>query len=203
MIKVAGVWRQPAVTYVKVAGSWRIAATVKVKDEGGWTDTPFAGPPRAPQLLYTADREFTITDYNAALTYVLSPGGGTRTGNKVVGAVNNATLKAAYGPTLDQSAPSTMLVAAHGYVLGGVVATPSSAGCSPRGQLCCPGGSVMNTAGATCDPGPGTQGPFCGGSCSDQDCFGQFLTCYSYTMTDYTSSGYVKYGNNWGKAVNG
>jgi hypothetical protein len=199
-VRVDGAWRQPTVTRVKVDGVWRQVALAYVKVNGVWKVSTFAGPPAAPVLAYTAQGQFTISNYDASLTYVVA--GATRNGAILTGVSDGATVKTAYTATSPQSAASTMRVAAHGIVLDSVASSPSSTGCGPRPEVPCPGGTVSGPSGASGCAGPGTQGDFCGGACPG-NCFGNFCTCWYYHWTDYSSSGYTLIGNVWGKAVNG
>jgi hypothetical protein len=199
-VRVGGAWRQPTVTRVKIAGVWRQVALAYVKVGGVWKVSTFAGPPAAPVLAYTAENQFTISNYDAALTYVVA--GATRAGAVLTGVSDGATVKVAYSVGSPESAPSTMRVAAHARVLDSIASSPSSAGCGPRGFVACPPGTISNPDGTAGCAGPGTQGDFCGGACPG-DCFGNFCTCWNWHWTDYSGSGYTLIGNVWGKAVNG
>jgi hypothetical protein len=196
-VRVGGVWKQPSQVFVKVAGSWKQVATVHCKVAGVWKQTTLAGPPAVPTLTYSAQNTFTITNYDATLTYTVT--GATRTGNQLTAVTNGATIKAAWAPGAPQSAARTMNVLAHGRVLTTVAATPQDTGCGTRPGQCCPSG-ILNTSGATCSSGPGTLVPdaFCGGSCPG-NCFGEYLTCYNWYWTNYTASGYTLIGTVWGK----
>ena len=167
--------------------------------------TGLSAPP-VPQISYTAAGQFTITNYNSSLTYVVS--GATRSGSLLSSVSNGATITATYSAGAPVSNASTMNVQAHGRVLTSVVSTPFSVGCSPRGNITCPGGSVLGVDGATSGGAPGTQGCFyqCEGNCScgpNGPCFGLFVTCYNSYITDYSGSGYTLIGSIWGKATNG
>lgn len=197
-VKAGGAWKQPSQVYVRVAGSWKQVATVHCKVAGSWKQTTLAGPPAVPTLTYSAQGTFTITNYDPTLTYTVT--GATRTGNQLTGVSNGATITAAWAPGAPQSAARTMNVLAHGRVLTTLAASPSSSGCGPRGFVACPGGTITNTSGSTGCDGPGTVGPFCGGSCTDPPCYGNFCSCYNYYWTDYTGSGYTLIGTVWGKA---
>jgi hypothetical protein len=199
-VRVDGVWRQPTLTRVKVDGVWRQVALAYVKVDGVWRVSTFAGPPAAPVLAYTAQGQFTITNFDATLTYTVT--GATRTGAVLTGVSDGATVKVAYTSTSPQSAPSTMRVAAHARILDTQVSAPSSTGCGPRPDLCCPDGTIMSAAGNQCGGAPGTQGDWCGGACPG-NCYGTFVTCWTWHWTDYSGSGYTLIGNVWGKAVNG
>jgi hypothetical protein len=162
--------------------------------------------PDAPTLSYTAQGQFTITNYNASLTYVVV--GATRSGNLLTSVSNGATITSAFAPGATTSAASTMNVLAHSRVLTDSVGV-SSTGCGPRPNLCCPDGRIMNTGGTTCGGAPGSligdpnQGAaFCGGAC-DTNCWQLTISCYNWYWTNYASSGYTLIGNTWGKATNG
>jgi hypothetical protein len=161
--------------------------------------------PSVPNLSYTAEGQFTITNYDSSLTYTVS--GATRSGNLLTNVSNNATITAKYQRSVPSSAARTMNVAANVRILTSVAATPGSAGCGPRGTICCPGSSIVNTDGGQCVPGPGTQGSFaeCDGVCSRENCFGLFLTCWNWRWTNYSTgpdgTGYTLIGNTWGKVT--
>lgn len=198
-VRVGGTWRTPAITSVKVAGTWRTVSTMSVKVAGTWRTSSFAGPPPVPTLAYTAQGTFTITNYDPTLTYTVT--GATRSGSQLTGISSGATIKTAYSPGAPQSAARTMYVANHGIVLTTVAATPSSTGCGPRPDLCCPAGTTQSAVSPVqCGGSPGTRGDYCGGSCPG-DCFGLFVTCRNYYWTDYSSSGYTLIGSIWGKAA--
>ena len=162
--------------------------------------------PPAPQLSYTAQGQFTITNYNASFTYAVI--GATRTGNLLTSVTNGATITAAYSSGAPVSATSTMNVLAHARVLTDSISLTST-GCGPRDSICCPDGRIQNTAGAVCGgyPGsfiadPGQAAAFCNGQCND-NCWSLTVNCYNWYWTNYTSSGYTLIGNVWGKATNG
>ena len=157
--------------------------------------------PAAPQLSYTADGQFTITNYNASLTYAVV--GATRTGNLLTGVSNGATITAAYSVGAPTSAVSTMNVLANARVLTDSIGVTDT-GCGPRGNICCPDGRILNTSGQVCGGAPGSLAPdvFCGGAC-DGNCYQLTVACYNWYWTNYTSSGYTLIGNTWGKATNG
>ena len=158
------------------------------------------GKPDAPQLSYTADGQFTITNYSASLTYALT--GATRTGNIISSVTNGATITAAYAAGAPVSGSSLMNVLAHARVLTDSIGVTDT-GCGPRGNLCCPSGRILDTAGNVCGGAPGSLAPdiFCGGSCPG-NCYQLTIACYSWYWTNYTSSGYTLIGNTWGKATN-
>lgn len=200
-IRVDGVWRVPALTSVKVDGAWRQVGQSFVKVDGVWRVSDLAGPPETPVLAYTGEGEFTITDFDPALVYVVS--GATLTGALLTEVTDGATVRSIYAPGAPPSNPSTMRVLAHGRVLGSVAANPSSQGCGPRPTVCCPAGTVMDTAGTTCS-NTGTQVPdnWCNNECPGW-CFGMYLTCYHFSWTDYSANGFTLIGAVWGKAING
>ena len=196
-IKVGGSWKTPAITSVKVGGVWKTAATSYVKVGGAWKVSDLAGPPAVPNLTYTADNQYTITNYNSSLVYALT--NSTRSGSVITVSSNTATITAAYAVGAPASAPRTMSTLPNERVLLYPGTGYGSTGCGPRGDICCPDGQIQNTAGAQCGGAPGTQGDFCDGACPG-DCFGTFVTCYNWYWTNYTSAGYVLYGSHWGKA---
>jgi hypothetical protein len=100
--------------------------------------------PSAPQLSYTAEGQFTITNYSASLTYAVV--GATRTGNLLTSVTNGATITAAYSAGAPVSAASTMNVLANARVLTDSIGITST-GCGPRDSICCPDGRIQNTAG--------------------------------------------------------
>jgi hypothetical protein len=77
-VKIGSQWKTPTMTYVKVDGSWRIASLIKNKVSGSWRVSDLASPPPTPTLSHTALGQFTITNYNSALDYVVT--NGTRSG---------------------------------------------------------------------------------------------------------------------------
>jgi hypothetical protein len=156
--------------------------------------------PTIPTLIYSAANQFTITDYDSTLTYILT--NCTRSGALITPTGATATIAVQYPHGLLPSTARQALTAAHGRVLDGVESTPASAGCGNRSgdTKCCGPGGIMNTNGDTCDSSNGTQGDFCGGACPG-DCFGRFNTCYFYHWTDYSASGYSLIGSTWGKVV--
>lgn len=150
-----------------------------------------------PALTFgAADGHFTISNYNAGLTYAVT--GATRSGSDLSAVNNGATITASYAPGAPVSAAATMNVLAHGCILEGASESLNSTGCGPRpGDTCSVG--VLDTAGNTY-AGPGTRGDFCGGACPG-NCYGRFATCYYYHWTDYSGSGYSLIGNTWGKVT--
>jgi len=163
--------------------------------------------PAAPILSYTAQGQFTITNYNASLTYAVI--GATRSGNLLTGVSNGATITAAYASGAPVSNTSTMNVLAHARVLYGGATGVTSTGCGPRDNLCCPSGLILDTNGTVCGGAPGSfiadpnqAAAFCGGACND-NCWQLTIACYNWYWTNYTSSGYTLIGNIWGKATNG
>jgi len=97
-VRVGGAWKVPAQTFVKVAGSWKTVASIHTRVGGAWKVSDFSGPPATPTLTHTALGEFTIGNYDAALTYVVT--NGTRVGAVVTvpGADSVMTVTAAYAP---------------------------------------------------------------------------------------------------------
>jgi hypothetical protein len=155
--------------------------------------------PAVPTLSYTAQNQFTITNYDSTLDYTLT--NCTRSTDIITPTSGTATVTAKYPRALISSAARTAYTANHGIVLDSIASSPSSAGCSPRGFVGCPGGTVTDTAGNTGCAGPGTQGPFCGTDCDASSCFGNFCTCWYYHWTDYSGSGYSLIGTVWGKVT--
>ena len=96
-VKVGGSWKTPTQTFVKVGGSWKTVSAIYVKVGGAWKVTDFAAPPATPDLSHTAYGQFTITNYDASLTYAVT--NGTRTGAVItVPSVNSTmTVTSAYG----------------------------------------------------------------------------------------------------------
>lgn len=204
-VKVDGVWKTPAITSVKVDGVWKTVATISVKVDGVWRTSTFAGPPPAPTLSYTAEGQFTITNYDSTLVYAVS--GATRTGNLLTSVTNGATITTAYVAGAPTSNPSTMNVLANARVLTDSIGVTST-GCGPRPDICCPSGRIMNTSGQVCGGSPGSLAPdnFCDGTpgypCPGY-CYQLTITCYNWYWTDYSGSGYTLIGQTWGKATNG
>jgi hypothetical protein len=168
-------------------------------------------PAPLPTLSYTADGQFTITNYSATLFYSVS--GATRSADLLTSVSDNATIRAAYASGLPLSATATMRVAPHVRVLTTINTGIGSAGCGPRSTICCPGDTILDTAGNQCISG-GTQGCFaecdgntCGSPCGPQtgDCFGVFGTCWNWRWTNYSDgtdgTGYTLIGNTWGKVT--
>ena len=159
--------------------------------------------PATPNLSYTAQSTFTITNYDATLTYAVT--GATRSGNQLTSVTNNATITAAYAAGAPVSAARTMLVANNVRILTSVAGGVGSEGCGPRPTICCPGNTIQNTNGDQCGS-VGTQGNFAGCSgCAPGDCFGLFLTCWNWRWTNYSTgpdgTGYTLIGSVWGKAT--
>lgn len=162
-------------------------------------------PPESPTISYTAQGQFTITNYNASLTYAVV--GATRSSNLLTSVSNGATITAAYASGAPTSAVSTMNVLAHAQVLGNFVTGVTDTGCGPRGNICCPGGLVQPNF-AQCGGAPGSLAPdnFCdtgGGAPCPGNCYQLTIACYNWYYTNYTSEGYTLIGNTWGKATNG
>ena len=157
--------------------------------------------PSAPVLSYTSDNVFTITNYDASLTYTVS--GATLSGSFLIRVSNGATVRASYSAGSPASNASTMNVLANARVLTDSVGVTDT-GCGPRGSLCCPGGRILDPAGNVCGGAPGSMAPdaFCGGAC-DGNCWQLTISCYNWYWTNYTANGYTLIGNTWGKAVNG
>jgi hypothetical protein len=163
-------------------------------------------PPAAPMLSYTAEGQFTIGNFDDKLIYTVT--GATRSGSILSGVSNGATIVAAYETDLPKSNASTMNVLANGRILS-PGDSQTSTGCGPRGDLCCPGGQIMDAGGRVCGgaPGsfmsdPGQAKAFCNGPC-DTNCWQLTIACYNWRWTDYTGDGYKLIGQTWGKAVNG
>jgi hypothetical protein len=204
-VKIDGVWRQPAITSVNVAGTWKTVSTIFAKIDGVWRTTTFAGPPPAPTLSYTAEGQFTITNYDANLVYAVS--GATRTGNLLTSVSNGATITTAYAVGATTSNVSTMNVLANARVLTTSIGVTNT-GCGPRPDICCPDGRILNTSGQVCGGSPGSLAPdsFCdvgfGAPCPG-NCYQLTVTCYNWYWTDYSGSGYTLIGQIWGRATNG
>lgn len=202
-VKVGGVWRQPAQTFVKVAGTWRTVSTVSVKQGGVWRTTDFAGPPATPILTYTGDRQFTISGYSASLVYTVTGASAPNASGIITNATNDATVTASYAVGAPASAARIMKIAAHARVLDAYQTTVGGVRCgwNPWDNPCCPNGWIANTDGSYCG-GSGTYHNdygSCGGLCTE--CFTLYMDCYSWHWTDYSGSNYTLYGSNWGKAV--
>lgn len=207
-VRVGGSWKIPSQTFVKVGGSWKTAATVSVKVGGAWKTTTFSGPPDAPTLSYTAQGQFTITNYDSNLFYNVS--GATRSGNLLSSVSNGATITASYASGAPASSAATMLVANHVRILTSFATGVTSTGCGPRPNLCCPGGTIMNTSGQTCGGAPGSLAPdqFCGGGLPGDcpgNCFQLTISCYNWRWTNYDTgpdgTGYTLIGSIWGKVA--
>lgn len=157
----------------------------------------FGATPAVPILSYTAQSQFTITNYDSTLQYSVT--GGSRLGNiiNISNVGTTATVSAKYPRSTVSSENKSLLTAAYARVLYGPGTGVGSAGCGSR-YVCCPSGMIHNTNGDQCLSG-GTQGCFaeCCGTCAD--CTGLFLTCYNWYWTDYTGSGYTLLGSVWGK----
>lgn len=163
-------------------------------------------PPQAPQLSYVAEGQFSITNFDDKLSYTVS--GATRSGSLLTGVSNNATIAASFEPDSIKSNVSTMNVLANARILS-PGDNQSSTGCGPRGDLCCPGGQIMDAGGRTCGGAPGSfiadpsqAAAFCNGQCND-NCWSLTIACYNWRWTDYTADGYKLIGQIWGRAVNG
>lgn len=160
--------------------------------------------PPAPLLSYTADNAFTITNYDASLTYTVS--GATRSGSSLTGVSYGATVRASYSAGAPLSNTSTMFVLANARVLYGSPTPVTSTGCGPRPDICCPSGLIFNSSGQVCGGSPGSIAPdnFCQfPSCTPGQCYQLTISCYNWYWTNYTAEGYTLIGNTWGKAVNG
>lgn len=155
--------------------------------------------PAIPTLTYTAENQFTISDYDSTFTYTVT--NGTRSGAVVTVTSASATISARTSKSVVASGTRSLLTLANGRVLTTVASTMGSEGCGPRPNLCCSSG-ILNTNGDTCGGSPGTVVPdnFCGNTCDPGNCFGLYMTCYNWYWTDYTSSGYTLQGSVWGKA---
>lgn len=164
---------------------------------GGVNAGKGATPP-VPTLSYTAQSQFTITNYDSTLQYSVT--GASRSGNIVnINSVGTtATVNAKYSRSTISSANRSLLTAAHARVLYGPGTGVGRAGCGPQ-TVCCPSGMIHNPDGSQCGC-CGTRGCFaeCCGRC--EDCTGNFLTCYNWYWTDYSGSGYTLIGSVWGKA---
>lgn len=156
--------------------------------------------PTAPQLSYTADGQFTITNYNASLVYTTTSA--TRSGNLISSVTNGATINAAYGVGAPVSGSSLMNVLANARVLTDN-APQTTTGCGPQSNICCPSGRIQDTSGTVCGGSPGSLAPdvFCSNTCIG-NCYQLTVNCYNWYWTDYTSSGYTLIGNTWGKVTN-
>lgn len=164
--------------------------------------------PAVPTLSYTAQSTFTITNYNASLTYVVV--GASRSGDQLTSVTNNATITAAYSAGAPVSAARTMLVAAYARILTSVNTNITSTGCGPRADICCPSGTIQTTAGNQCGGAPGSLAPdnFCDGTpgypCNG-NCYQLTVTCWNWRWNNYSTgpegTGYTLIGNVWGKAV--
>jgi hypothetical protein len=155
-------------------------------------------------LSYTADGQFTITNYNAALFYTVT--GATRTNDLLTSVSDNATITAAYASGLPVSPTTTMRVAPNVRVLTSVNTSLTDTGCGTRPDLCCPAGTIQSTAGNQCGGAPGSLAPdnFCGGACPG-NCFQLTVTCWNWRWTNYSDgtdgTGYTLIGNTWGKVT--
>jgi hypothetical protein len=164
--------------------------------------------PAAPTLSYTAQGQFTITNYNASLTYAVI--GATRSGNLLTGVSNGATITAAYSAGAPVSNASTMNVLAGARVLYGAVTSVTSTGCGGQSAFC-PAGQITDPSGGTggcC----GSVAPdnFCdvgfGNYCDPGNCYQITIGCQNWYWTNYTANGYTLFGGDsgtWGKATNG
>ena len=164
--------------------------------------------PAVPVLSYTAQSTFTITDYNATLTYVVV--GATRSGNQLTSVTNNSTITAAYSSGAPVSAARTMLVANYARILTSVNTSITSTGCGPRDSICCPSGTIQNTNGDQCGGYPGSLAPnnFCDGTPGypcDGNCYQLTVACWNWRWNNYSTgpegTGYTLIGTVWGKAV--
>ena len=157
-----------------------------------------AAAPAKPTLSYSAENQFTITNYDTTVDYVLT--GCTRAGNIITPSSSTATVASKYPRALVNSAAAQGLTAVHTRVLTTVSESPASQGCGPRPSTCCTSG-ILAVDGHTCE-GTGTQVPdgWCNNECIGW-CFGLYLTCYNYYWTDYSGSGYALIGSTWGKAA--
>jgi hypothetical protein len=169
------------------------------------TTTPKMPPP-APFLSYTAEGTFTIGNYNAAFDYKVT--GATRNGNLLNGVSNGASINVGFDASGLRSNNSVMNVLNNGRILD-PTQSYTDTGCGPRGDLCCPGGQIINAGGAQCGGAPGSfisdpsqAAAFCNGQCND-NCWQLTIQCYSYHYPDYSGDGYTLIGQTWGKAVNG
>lgn len=165
--------------------------------------------PATPNLSYTAQSTFTITNYDATLTYAVT--GATRSGNQLTSVTNNATITAAYASGAPVSGTRTMLVANNARILTSFATNVVSTGCGPRPDLCCPGGTIANTSGQVCGGAPGSfiadpnqAAAFCGGQCND-NCWQLAWGCWNWRWTNYSTgpdgTGYTLIGSVWGKAT--
>ena len=161
-------------------------------------------PAPTPTLSYTADGQFTITNYNAALFYTVT--GATRTNDLLTSVSDNATITAAYANGLPVSPTTTMRVAPNVRILTSVNTSLTDTGCGTRPDLCCPAGTIQSTAGNQCGGAPGSLAPdnFCGGACPG-NCFQLTVTCWNWRWTNYSDgtdgTGYTLIGNTWGKVT--
>lgn len=159
--------------------------------------------PPIPTLSYTAEKQFTITNYDPTLIYDVV--NATRSASVIT--INNtgttATITSKYTRSVISSSSKNMLTAIHTRVLTSSAGGVSSEGCGPRPTICCPV-TITGVDGSTCGSG-GTRGNFAGcPTCPSQPfeagCFGLFLTCWNWYWTDYSGSGYNLFGSVWGKA---
>ncbi len=173
------------------------------------TSVPFGATPAVPALTYTTQNQFTISNYDPTLTYLVS--GGTRSVNIItVSSVGStATVTARYGRGLVASSAKSMLTAAYSRVLTSVASTPSDTGCGPRNNITCTGGTILDTNGTVSGGAPGSliQDPaqgasFCGGAC-DTNCWSLSVVCWNWRWNNYSTgpdgTGYTLLGNTWGK----
>lgn len=167
--------------------------------------TPLGATPAVPTVSYTADNQFTITNYDATLTYTVT--NGTRAGNLVTPTSTTTTVTVKYPRGVVSSAAATLLTAPYARVLTSVATTLGSEGCGPRPNLCCPTGTIQSTAGNQCGGAPGTQGSFagCSGCTPSNPCYGLFVTCWNWRWNNYSTgpegTGYTLIGNTWGKVT--
>ena len=161
--------------------------------------------PPVPTLSYTAENQFTITNYDSTLVYELTSC--SRSNNIVIPSSSTATITAKYSRALVSSSARTLLTAPYDRVLTSVAGGVSSEGCGPRPNLCCPSGTIQGMAGNQCGGAPGTQGSFagCSGCTSGNPCYGLFITCWNWRWNNYSTgpegTGYTLIGSTWGKAA--
>jgi hypothetical protein len=151
--------------------------------------------PAQPAITYgAAEGQFTITNYDASLTYALS--GCSRSGSTLSAVSNGATVTVAYTSVSPPSASRTLNVLAHGRILVTGTAYPRDCCPGPCPGWNCPNGWITDTSGNTyASVGTYHTGLPCGNG------FQLVPTCWSWYWSDYSGSGYTQIGNTWGKAV--
>lgn len=110
-LKVDGAWRTPAITRVKVDGVWRLVSVAYVKVDGVWRISTLAGAPAVPTLQHTGYGQFTITNYDPALTYTLTLVSGGGTANRVGAVITLSNVNARFSITAAYAAGATQSTA--------------------------------------------------------------------------------------------